>query len=115
MTAYPSPIYANKSQTSCLYSLQAVSIGTCKESTHMGVSQHSKDVTQMQQQRPELPKATHTWHAVHQVLSAKALSCSFCKPTCIRALMTQLCQKVGEDLEREKMKPNEPGRQKSCS
>ena len=33
------------------------------ESTHKGVNQHSKDVTQTQQQRPESPTVTLTWHA----------------------------------------------------
>ena len=33
------------------------------ESTHKGVNQRSKDVTQTQQQRPESPTVTLTWHA----------------------------------------------------
>ena len=33
------------------------------ESTHKGVNQRSKDVTQTQQQRPESPMVTVTWHA----------------------------------------------------
>ena len=33
------------------------------ESTHKGVNQRSKYVTQVQQQRPESPKVTHTWQA----------------------------------------------------
>ena len=33
------------------------------ESTHKGVNQCSKDVTQVQQQRPESPTVTLTWHA----------------------------------------------------
>ena len=33
------------------------------ESTHKGVHQHSKSVTQAQQQRPESPSVTLTWHA----------------------------------------------------
>ena len=33
------------------------------ESTHKGVNQCSKDVTQTQQQRPEWPTVTFTWHA----------------------------------------------------
>ena len=32
------------------------------ESTHKGVNQHSKYVTQAQQQRPESPSVTLTWH-----------------------------------------------------
>ena len=32
------------------------------ESTHKGVNQRSKDVTQAQQQRPESPAVTLTWH-----------------------------------------------------
>ena len=31
-------------------------------STHKGVNQRSKDVTQVQQQRPEWPSVTPTWH-----------------------------------------------------
>ena len=31
--------------------------------THRGVNQHSKDITQTQQQRPESPTVTLTWHA----------------------------------------------------
>ena len=33
------------------------------ESTHKGVNLHPKDVTQTQQQRPESPTVTLTWHA----------------------------------------------------
>ena len=33
------------------------------KSTHKGVNQRSKYVTQIQQQRPELPTVTLTWHA----------------------------------------------------
>ena len=33
------------------------------ESTHKGVNQHSKDVTQTPQQRPDLPTVALTWHA----------------------------------------------------
>ena len=33
------------------------------ESTHKGVNELSKDVSQTQQQRPELPAVTLTWHA----------------------------------------------------
>ena len=33
------------------------------ESTHKGVNQRSKYVTQVQQQRPESPTVTLTWHA----------------------------------------------------
>ena len=33
------------------------------ESTHRGVNWRSKDVTQTQQQRPESPAVTLTWHA----------------------------------------------------
>ena len=33
------------------------------ESTHKGVNQRSKYVTQVQQQRPESPAVTLTWHA----------------------------------------------------
>ena len=33
------------------------------ESTHKGVNQRSKDVTQTQHQRPESPAVTPTWHA----------------------------------------------------
>ena len=37
---------------------------TCAvESTHKGVNQCSKYVTQVQQQRPESPTVTLTWHA----------------------------------------------------
>ncbi len=32
------------------------------ESTHRGVNQHSKDVTQAQQQRPGMCVNTLTWH-----------------------------------------------------
>ena len=35
----------------------------CTESTHKGVHQRSKDVTQTKQQRPESPTVTLTWHA----------------------------------------------------
>ena len=35
----------------------------CAESTCKGVNQHSKDVTQTKEQRPELPTVTLTWHA----------------------------------------------------
>ena len=34
------------------------------ESTHKGVNQRWKDVTQTQQQRPESPTVTSTWHAI---------------------------------------------------
>ena len=34
-----------------------------KLSTHKGVNQRSKDVTQTQQQRPDLPTVALTWHA----------------------------------------------------
>ena len=34
-----------------------------RESTHKGVNQRSKYVTQVQQQRPESPRVTLTWHA----------------------------------------------------
>ena len=34
---------------------------TCAESTNKGVNQHSKYLTQAQQQRPELPTVTLTW------------------------------------------------------
>ena len=33
------------------------------KSTHRGVNQHSKDVTEAQQQRPESPTVTLSWHA----------------------------------------------------
>ena len=33
------------------------------ESTNKAVNYHSKDITQTQQQRPELPMVTLTWHA----------------------------------------------------
>ena len=35
----------------------------CTESTHKGVNQRSKYITQVQQQRPESPTVTLTWHA----------------------------------------------------
>ena len=35
----------------------------CVQSTHKGVNLHSKDVTQAQQQRPQYPTVTLTWHA----------------------------------------------------
>ena len=34
-----------------------------KESTHKGVNYRSKYLTQVQQQRPESPTVTLTWHA----------------------------------------------------
>ena len=37
-------------------------MGARAESTHKGVNQRSKDVTQAQQQRPESPTVTLTWH-----------------------------------------------------
>ena len=36
---------------------------TCAESTNKEINYHLKDVTQTQQQRPESPKVTLTWHA----------------------------------------------------
>ena len=46
-----------------------------------GGSQYSKDVTRTQQQRPESPMATLTWHAskykVHQLTERKDTSLSF--------------------------------------
>ena len=42
---------------------QSAAQGASAESTHKGVNQRSKDVTQTQQQRPELPTVTLTWHA----------------------------------------------------
>ena len=38
-------------------------VGMNLESTHKGVNQCSKGVTQTQQQRPESPSVTLTWHA----------------------------------------------------
>ena len=42
---------------------------TCTESTNKGVNEHSKDVAQIQQQRPESLRVTLTWHAskVHKL------------------------------------------------
>ena len=52
-----------------------------QDSTHKGVNQRSKDATQTQQQRPESPTVTLTWHAskhkihtLHQLLSATQVS-----------------------------------------
>ena len=39
---------------------------TDRQSAHKGVNQSSKDVTQVQQQRPESPTVTLTWHACKQ-------------------------------------------------
>ena len=36
---------------------------TCAESTNKGVNLRSKYITQVQQQRPESPTVTLTWHA----------------------------------------------------
>ena len=52
-----------------------------KQSAHDGVNQRSKDVTQTQQQRPESPAVTLTWHAskykVHE-LHQRYILRSFC-------------------------------------
>ena len=48
------------------------------ESTHKGVNQRSKYVTEVQQQRPESPTVTLTWHAckykVHKLRQSYILS-----------------------------------------
>ena len=41
----------------------ASSLNQSNESTHKGVNSRSKDVTQAQQKRPELPSVALTWHA----------------------------------------------------
>ena len=41
---------------------QIVKYPTTTKSTHKRVNQRSKDVTQVQQQRPESPRVTLTWH-----------------------------------------------------
>ena len=43
--------------------LRSLLVCLCEESTGRGVNQRSKYVTQVQQQRPELPTVTPTWHA----------------------------------------------------
>ena len=49
------------------------------ESTNEGVNEHTKDVTQTAQQRPESPTVTLTWHG------------SKCKGTCIIYKQTSAC------------------------
>ena len=44
-------------------------VNVTSKPTHKGVNQRSKYVTQVQQQRPELPTATLTWHAVVVVVA----------------------------------------------
>lgn len=79
-----------------------------QKSTHMGVSQHSKDATQTQQQRPEPPTVTHIWHAVHQVLSAMNSVVLFIPQAHMRKSINDTAvSKSGERIWREK---NEPGR-----
>ena len=48
---------------------------TCTGSTHKGVNQCLKYVIQVQQQRPELPTVTLTWHAYMGPTWAVSLSC----------------------------------------
>ena len=59
--------YVINCESSSLKQIEAQS--TCTESTNKGVNEHSKDVAQTQQQRPESLRVTLAWHAskVHKL------------------------------------------------